>query len=248
MKPSAAARVLARVLDEVDKGRIALYRNPADRPFARCPIVEGTTWPSHRDLNVCVFDKDFHAWLMAFAWLEETAMLRRSAVDRIVHTLAGFSFQTQANTMVDRDLLQCIESEPAVYAVLEFMQPPAAARHEAMMGSFYKDLMLFATDRGLLIRGKKRFPGGHQVLSRIINANIVILEKLGIRTTIHRSNGAHICLERLDDSVAQSSAESSRPKSIEIPSLATENGHRTIINSLNAICPYKDLKKGENHE
>jgi hypothetical protein len=114
----------------------------------------------------------------------------------------------------DPALLQYIESEPVVAVLLEFMH--TRDRYEASMEVLWKELDKFGRGRRLLVRGKKRFPGGPNVLSRRLGLDMCakVLEQLGIILEMKRSNGCKVTLtRRLDDSSKEPSAESSVPNS-----------------------------------
>ena len=112
----------------------------------------------------------------------------------------------------DPALLQYIESEPVVAVLLEFMH--TRDRYEQTMEVLWKELRKFARGRRLLVRGKKRFPGGPNVLSRILGLDpcAKVLERLGIILEMKRSNGCKVTLtRRLDDPATEPSGEPSAP-------------------------------------
>jgi hypothetical protein len=197
---------LKAILAEIEHGTIKLYRNALRQPYVFCDHPKYPVMHSH------LLDKDMRSWLTHFVWETKTFLLREREVDRILEELAGRSLSGLLDTIHDPALLLCIESEPVVAVVLEFMH--TRTRHEGTMDALWKDLEKLARDRRLLVRGKNRFPGGPNVLSRKLAKFVPVFEHLGITVAIKRSNGSKVTLtKRSDDSSQEPSREPSAPNS-----------------------------------
>jgi hypothetical protein len=201
---------LKAILVEIKHGRIKLYRNVLRQPYVFCDHPRFPVMHSH------LLDKDMRSWLTHFIWVTKTVLLREREADRILEALAGRSLADPLDKINDPALLQFIESEPVVAIVLEFMH--TRERQEGTMDALWKELKKFARGRRLLVRGKNRFPGGPNVLSRKLALLLPVFEQLGITIDMKRSNGCQVTLtKRLDDSSKEPSGESSASNS--------SNGH-----------------------
>ena len=203
---------LTSILSEIESGKIKLYRNVLRQPYVFCDH------PSYPSLHLHLHDKDFRGWLVHFIWKTKQFLLREREIDRILEELAGRSLSEPLNKIHDPALLQFIESEPVVAVVLEYMHVlntrDKKRSYEATMEVLWKDLKKFARSRRLLVRGKNRFPGGPNVLSRKLTVLLPVFEQLGIEIAVKRSNGCQVALSRrLDDSFPEPSTEPSAPNS-----------------------------------
>ncbi len=197
---------LTAILAAVRIGQIKLYRNVLRQPYVFCDL------PEYPSLHVHLHDKDFRGWLAHFIWETKNFLLKEREIDRILEELAGRSLSEGLDKIHDPALLQYIESEPVVAVLLEFMH--TRDRFVPTMEVLWKELRKFARGRRLLVRGKKRFPGGPNVLSRILGLDpcAKVLERLGIILEMKRSNGCKVTLtRRLDDPATEPSGEPSAP-------------------------------------
>jgi hypothetical protein len=209
-------QALAVVVHELARRGIQVYRNVLRQPYACCDV------PGHPAIHAHLFDRDFRGWLVVFVCEQCDFLLREREADRILEFLAGQSLREQVQRVTDQALVQFIENEPVVAVVLEFMH--TRVRHEARMEALWKELQKFARSRRLLVRGKKRFPGGANVLSRKLTLLKPILERLGIDVAIRRSNGSTVTLtRRSDDSWFEPSTEPSPPNVHEFQGLPPQD-------------------------
>lgn len=193
---------LKAILFEIKQGTIKLYRNVLRQPYVFCDHPKYPVMHSH------LLDKDMRSWLTHFIWETNKVLLREREADRILEELAGRSLSEPLDKIHDPALLQFIEAEPVVAIVLEFMH--TRKRHEGTMEVLWKELKKFARGRRLLVRGKNRFPGGPNVLSRKLRVLLPVFEQLGIIIDMNRSNGCQVTLSRrLDDSSSKPSGEPS---------------------------------------
>jgi hypothetical protein len=207
---------LTAILAEIAAGKIKLYRNVLRQPYVFCDH------PAYPGLHLHLHAKDFRGWLTHFIWKTKTFLLGEREIDRILEELAGRSLSEPLDKIHNPALLQCIEGEPVVAVVLEFMH--TRDRYEASMEGLWKELEKFARGRRLLVRGKKCFPGGSNVLSRKLAEFTPVFKELAIAIEIRRSNGCKVTLaRRLDDSEKEPSAESSVSKSNNGQSLSPKD-------------------------
>jgi hypothetical protein len=131
----------------------------------------------------------------------------------------------------DPALLQVIETEPLVAVLVEYMD--GRGRLEQRANPLFDDLRDFASKKGLLTIGRRRFPGGSQVLSRKLAVLKDVLALLGIAVDIRRSNGSIITLTRRSDgSDGQPSAEPSAPNPLPEEDLPPKDDKQERINRL----------------
>lgn len=204
---------LRRLEAEIANGRVHVYRNLLGQPYAYFDIVERTLADTHPAVHLHLFHDDVRGWLTQFLWKAEGILLHDRELDRVLQALAGLSLRNKLDQATDPALLELLETEPTVAVVVEFMHAEKRSKLEHSMESLWKLLRDFARERGLLVRGKNRFPGGANVLSRKLNRFETELKRFGIGFTAVRSNGCKVVLERLGDSTSQPSAEPSAPNS-----------------------------------
>jgi hypothetical protein len=213
---SREEQALTVILDELTQRRLQVYRNLLGQPYVCCDVG------GQPSLHAYLFDRDFRGWLVVFVKERCGFLLREREADRLLEFLGGQSLREKVARVTDQALLQFIENEPVVAVVLEFMH--TSPRHEARMEQLWKELKKFARSRRLLTRGKKRFPGGANVLSRKLTLLRPILERLGIDVAIRRSNGSTVTLtRRSDDSWFEPSAEASPPNVHEYQGLPPQD-------------------------
>jgi|GEM_PF-6184682 len=212
-----AEAALEMILDQVKSQKIHLYLSVLKEPQIFLDL-EGRP-PGCFPL----FDPAVRHWLADYAWEKEIGLLRPQELDRVLCVLAGRAMRTSVGRISDPALLRVIESEPAVAVLLEYMHAQTAARLEFTMEKLWDVLSQFARKRGLLKLGRRRFPGGSNVLSRLLKQFIPVFAQLGIKIVIARSNGSKVSLTRLDDSRAESSAASSVDNSAENKTLSPED-------------------------
>ncbi len=180
-------KVFKELTTAIDEGRITLYRDRG-HPCVRCPRVGGATDPERQKRHLRLFSWECRCWLRLFA-TRANATLSTEGVKQVLDLLAGLSLETDSTVISDRELLDLLQGEPAFASVVEFMAIQETSPFEETTEAFYKRLTNFAKERGLLIRGRKRFPGGANVLSRFIRQNLDLFEAAGIRIQLRRSNG-----------------------------------------------------------
>ncbi|WP_337175408.1 hypothetical protein [Paludisphaera sp.] len=233
-EPPNGVVVLRRLVDEIERGRIRLYRNLVGKPYISCDVEEDEDddEPGLPAINQLLFDIDVRSWLTLFAWERDKVLLTEREANRIVHALSGWSMRVKTSKITDPELLRFIETEPVVAVVMEFMGSRKEPRYEQGMEHLWKELSKFAKGRGLLVVNKSRFPGGPNVLSRKLRQLVPVLEKLGIKVAMTRSNGCKAVLRRLDDFSKEPSAESSAQKSYQANDLSPEDGKSSILSIL----------------
>lgn len=212
-----AAATLSAILKEVEAKKVHLYQSLLKQPYIVL-CVEGR--PTGR---FPLFDPSVKHWLADFAWEKELGLLRARELDRILSVLAGRAMATTTARVDDPSLLRVILAEPVVHVVLEFVNGQQSLRIEEMMQPLWNKLKEFAKERGLLQIGRKRFPGGANVLSRQLSHFAPIFEQLGIQLELVRRNGCRITLTRLDDSAVEPSAEPSADNSCPTRDLSPED-------------------------
>jgi hypothetical protein len=201
-EPARDEVALKTILEKADQSEIRLYRNVINQPYVLCNVTSEPAMDFH------LFSKDFRGWLANFIWRQLKFILREREVDRVLEVLSGITLANKVAIIGDPALLQCVESEPVVATILEFMHDKN--RHERRMDSFWKELEKFGRERGLLLRGRNHFPAGSNVLSRKLKQLRPVLAALGIEVEIGRSNGCRVILtRRLDDSDNEPSAQPS---------------------------------------
>jgi hypothetical protein len=206
---SRDALALRRLEVEIGKNRIHVYRNLLGQPYAFFDIVEEKLADTQPTLHLHLFHKDVRGWLTQFIWKAEGILLHERELDRLLQALAGLSLREKVDRVTDPALLDLLENEPTVAVIVEYMHAEKQTRKETTMESLWKTLRDFARERGLLVRGKNRFPGGANVLSRKLNRFENELKQFEIQFKMTRSNGCKVVLERLGDSTSQPSAEQS---------------------------------------
>lgn len=211
--PSRDVLALRRLEAEIAKGRIHVYRNLLGQPYVFFDVVERTLADTHPAVHLHLFHEDVRGWLVQFIWKADDILLHDRELDRVLQALAGLSLRNKLDRASDPALLELLETEPTVAVVVEFMHAEKRDKLEHSMESLWKLLRDFARERGLLVRGRHRFPGGPNVLSRKLNRFEAALRRFGIGLTMTRSNGCKVVLKRLDGSPPQPSAEPSAPNS-----------------------------------
>lgn len=212
-RPSQDVLALRRLEGEIEKKRIHVYRNLLGQPYVFFDIVEKTSADTQPAIHLHLFHRDVRGWLTQFIWKAEGILLHERELDRVLQALSGLSLRNKVDRVTDPALLELLETEPTVAVLVEFMHAEKRGKLELGMESLWKTLRDFARERRLLVRGKSRFPGGANVLSRKMNHFRTELRQFGIGFTTTHSNGCKVVLERLDDSRSQPSAEPSAPNS-----------------------------------
>jgi len=216
---------LFAILEEVEAGRIRIYRNVLNQPWVFCDH------PNHPSVNWQLYDRDFRGWLSNFIWERCRILPRGREIERILELLSGRSLKHHISTATDPALLEIIETEPVVAVVVEFMH--GKDRHEYTMEGLWKALKKFAKERGLGSNGKRRFPGGPHVLSRKLRQFNEVFFQLGINIEIRRSNGSKVTLTgRTDCSASEASNQPSADKSPSGNALAAADGREARLAAL----------------
>jgi len=201
-----AASALQAILAEVEAKKIHLHQSPLGQPRIFLDVEDRPAG--------CfgLFESEVKHWLAAFVWDKGHGAPRTQELDRILQVLAGRAMMTPVVRINDLELLRAIETEPVVAVVLEYMHAQKSARVESAMKKLWEDLRDFAKERGLCRIGRKRFPGGPNVLSYKLKEFAAILAQLGITVEIVRSNGCKATLVRLDNPKDEPSVGSSTAK------------------------------------
>jgi len=193
---------LSSLLVEIETGRIEVYQNVLGQPYIIFRV------PERPGGGFFLFHQDVRAWIAEFAWDGKHGLLRERDLDRILTFLRGRAMRKRLPQISDPAMLHLLRSEPVIAVVYEFMYEHATGRHEDTMEPLWKAWKVFAQERGLLRLGRKRFPGGSQVLSRLLTHFKETLLALGIAIEIKRSDGSNVTLQRSSDAPApQSSSE-----------------------------------------
>lgn len=231
---SNADHVFELIVDKIKVGQIRVYRNLVGQAYVYGDIANEKDQPVIPAIHLNVIDKDMRGWLTLFAWERLRILLKEREIDRIIQALVGMSMRDKTVRITDPELLRVIEAEPVVAVVLEYLHGRKQKKHEFGMEALWRELKKFAKGRRLLVRGKNRFPGGPNVLSRKLALHSEVLSKLGIVITLKRSNGGKAILERLDDSQSESSTQSSAPKSPSANDLAGKDDKAATVARLAA--------------
>lgn len=212
---------------EIKAERIKVYRNVMGDPYISC------IHPKYPKLETFLFDKNVRSWFTHFLKEEKGCLPKSGELNCILEELAGRSMSNMVGNIQDPCLTRIIESEPVVAVVLEFMHTKAPPRYEESMASLWKELHKFAKERGLLVRGKNRFPAGANTLSGKLRKFLQVFEKLGITINNRRSNGSKVTIvRRLDDSSLEPSVESSELNSLNNNGLPLMDDQDDIISHL----------------
>lgn len=225
---------LRRLEAEIENERVHVYRNILGQPYVFFDIVERTLADTQPAIHLHLFHDDVRGWLTQFLWKAEGILLHERELDRVLRALHGLSLRHKLDRVTDPALLELLETEPTVAVIVEFMHAEKRSKLEHTMESLWKTLRDFARERGLLVRGQKRFPGGANVLSRKMNRFANELKPFGIRFTMTRSNGCKVVLERLDDSATQPSAEPSTQNPANDMDLAPADAKQAMLARLAA--------------
>lgn len=199
----AAEKVLDALKAEIDCGRIDIFQNLLGKPYISLRL------PEHPWGTFFLLHKDVRGWLAVFAWEGGHGFLKERDIDRILTFFRGLALRKRLLGISDPALLKLLRTEPVLAVAYEFMCEKETGKHEATMANLWKAWREHAVERGLLFSGRRRFPGGPQVLSRLITHFRDVLLALGIKVEMKRSNGSQITLTRTDASAEQSSSESS---------------------------------------
>jgi hypothetical protein len=224
---SGAKKALKAIEGAVASGAVRFYRNALNRAYIFCDH------PKYPGLHEELDHPDTRGWLSNFVWATISVLLSHSEIGCIIRVLAGMSMRDQVARITDPALLKLIEKEPVLMVVLEFMH--TRAQYEDGMDSLWTTLRKFARRRRLLVRGRKHFPGGANVLSRKLSILKPVFELLGLRVDIRRSNGCIVTLTRSADAPHfGSSAQPSARKSNVRDDLSPEDDRKRRIAELKA--------------
>ena len=190
------AAALKRIETEIARGRLSVYRNLVAQPYVRFPLSSKSV--GEADSHRYIFDHDFRSWLTNFIWKHEGVLLREREINQILLVLAGASHENASAAITDSALLEFVESQPVIAALLEFAYSQKLSRKEFTMDELWKSLHSFAAERGLLKRKGNSFPGGANVLSKVLRNYAGVLLRLNLKITIRRSNGARVTIEQLE--------------------------------------------------
>lgn len=202
--PAGHSAALATLINELDAGRIRVYRDVLGKPNIEFRLG------GHPNGAFSLFDDDVRAWLMDFFWHAGVGLLRKGQLDPILTYLAGRSLRFPCYEVDDPTLLKALQTEPVLTVAVEFMHLHPTGKYEQPMEALWKGWRDFAEDRNLLTFGKKKFPGGANVLSRQLRRLAPVLRALGLTVDIRRSNGSKVIItRRSDDTPAESPAQPS---------------------------------------
>jgi len=221
---------LRRMEAEIATGRIRVYRNLLDQPYICFDIDKQPLADTHLHLR----HKNVRGLLTQFIWKVEGILLHERDLDRILQALSGQSLSEKRDQVTDPALLELLDTEPTVAVIVEFMHARKQSKLEDTMESLWKTLRDFARERGMLVRGKNRFPGGANVLCRKMNRFEKDLKLFSIRFSTTHSNGCKVVIERLDDPTYQPSAESSAPNPLSSNDLPPKDDKLALLEMLAA--------------
>jgi hypothetical protein len=165
-RPSQDVLALRRLDAEIGNKRMQVYRNLLNQPYVILDITERTDAANPPAIHLPLFHKDVRFALTWFIWEAEGLLLHQRELDRILEALAGLSLHNRVSQVIEPVLLELLESEPTVAVIVEYLRGERPKRIELAMESLWKLLRDFACERQLLVRGKNRFPGGANVLTR----------------------------------------------------------------------------------
>jgi len=231
--PARYSAALATLINEFDAGRIRVYRNVLGKPNIEFRL------DGHPMGVFYLFDDDVRAWLMDFFWHAGVGLLRKGELDPILTYLAGRSLRSSCHEVDDPALLEALQTEPLLAVAVEFMHLHPTEKYEQPMEALWRAWRDFAEERKLLTLGKKKFPGGANVLSRQLRRLASALQSLGLTVGIKRSNGSKVIItRRSDDSLTQSSSQPSASNTAPATRLRHEDDR-------NARIAYLHRRKGQ---
>ena len=227
---SSNAEEALRVLEAaIEAGTINVCRSVAKNPYV---IVHHQDGSSSR---FALYEVQAREWLSYYLWQQNSVLLKRQEMDRILCALAGRSIGTTDGWRDDPELLRLIETEPVLAVAIEYMEQNSKSREETPMEELWKDWNKFARERGLYRLGQRKFPGGANVLSRRLTALKDVLNQLGISVKIWRSNGCKVVIERRkDDCVGEPSIEPSATNPNDGSGLHPTDDRKEFLAKLNA--------------
>ena len=218
---------LKAILARVEDGTIRLYRNVLHKPYIGFHGDDRPTGTFHLD------DPAVRAWLSDFVWDQDLGLIHQRELDRIITVLAGRAMRSDLDHVSDPAALELVQTEPVVAVALEYMHIHPTDKYTGKVEVVWKEWREFARDRGLLKLGRKRFPGGANVLSRELAKHKRALEWLGIYVTIKRSNGAQLTItRRLDGSQHGPSPQSSTSNPADKHDLSPEDDKEARVTQL----------------
>jgi hypothetical protein len=224
---SRGSAALVALIKELDAGRVHLYRNVLGKPHIEFRL------DGHPKRAFYLLHDDVRAWLMDFFWRAGVGLLHKGELDRILTYLAGRSLRYPCHDVDAPALLQALQTEPVLAVAVEFMHIRPSEKHENTMGALWKEWRDFAEERKLLTLGRKRFPGGANVLSRELRRLTPLLRTLGLIVEIRRSDGSQVTItRRLDDSPAEPSAQSSATNALPETDLRHADDHNARLSRL----------------
>lgn len=226
--------VLKAILAAVEARRIFLYRSPTNKPHIRVPLK------GMDDEHYHILDKEVEYWLANFVW-DMGVLLRPSELEQIIKVLAGRAMANPSTKISDPTLLKILETEPVVVVVAEYMLLHSPGHYEHRTEDLWKLLHDFAKKRDLLRIGKKKFPGGSNVLSRQLKLFASVFKLLGIVIEVKRANGSWTTIIRLDDSHTESSSPNFNPDN----DLPHEDDRKQRLANLQALKESSALQQSE---
>lgn len=197
---------LAKILDDIEAGKIQVYRNVLHQPYMRVMVDQMPPGCFH------LYEREAEEWLTDYLWESHEILLRGWEIKPIIAALAGRSMKTVRKELGEPAALHVLQTEPVAAVIYELMYGHPTGRIEKPVEPLWKESREFAKARGLDRFGNKRFPGGANVFSKHLRRLQGALAELGILIELRPENrGLPIVIKRSDDSATESSAESSRP-------------------------------------
>ncbi len=223
-KKRRGERIAKVLVGLIEAGRLRLARNLANRTMVFADH------PAHPAIHLPLDHPDFEGWLYKFVLAETGLLLHRQEVNRLLRLLSGYARENTLDRITDGELTRVLLTEPVVAVVYEFMSASTKNPLEERGQDLWKTLYAYAEEHRLLVLGRRHFPRGPQVFSRVLKKKDVVepLKRLGIEFEIIRNNGCHIKLRRLDAPSDEASAQSSAPKSPDDQSLQRTDAREAL--------------------
>lgn len=227
--PDRCAEAALKFLDaEIAAERIKVYRSILRKPYIS--FLDGNVTHNH----LYLYDQQVKEQLTNLVWerSEHICLLKRYELERVIMALAGRASVNERG-VADPELLSLLETEPVLAVAVEFMESKGADRIEETMEALWKKWSEFARERGLLQFGRRRFPGGSNVLGKKLRQLRAALKELEIDVEIKRNNGSKVVItRRKNGSCDEPSAEPSVAKTPHSMALSTTDDRTALLTQL----------------
>ncbi len=246
---SPEEETLEAILGLVEAGRVRLYCKPAGGPYLQfSEDPPERFWPLSSDR--------IRAWIAYLCFQSSGQVLTARAVNRIIRILEGEAWESGRRDGIDLHLIEFVENEPVVEAVLQFMDQKGT-EYQQFAEKLYEQVTKVARNCKLTVGGDRKWPGASWVFSGRLRKSAWVLEALGITVMFDRTNeGCRITLRKVtsgipgDASTVTASLGASRENLSQSNDLGDENacdGKSTVYAQLDRLRQDEQLhypKKG----